>query len=142
MAVPVSLVAFCVLSWCAFGSPEAPAIRLAAAQDAYAKNEDTDRLALASLGQVFSGVVSNRSHLAATVGVLPLRIGRGRVQVHGGVSYASHPVPVRGTRANWVAHARVGITERIAVEWWHLSNARTDGRNPALDALAVSWRVK
>jgi hypothetical protein len=128
----------CFAAWCLFGAPVPHETRVVVAQDAYATDEQTDRLALVEAQGAFVGVVDGNGQ-AAIAGLWPLRVRYRRLHVDGGVSLATRPVPVRGTHANWIARAEVRVVSRLTVAWFHLSNAQGGGRNPSIDALAVGW---
>jgi len=134
----------CLAMWCAIGAPPEgqvypPPFTLSLAQDVYSKNEFTERIILGEQYRIFAGVVSGQHNLTPIVGYFPLEIGYRVVKVSGGVSAATSPVPVRGTKFNWVARARISLAPHLGIEWWHLSNARSAIPNPSLDAVAIAF---
>lgn len=135
-------VSLCVVAWCAFtlGVPTDAPRAVSVARDVYQQNEVVDHLALVEARRVFAGFAWMGDRQAAIAGVLPLRVSWGRVALNGGISVASAPVPLRGTRANWIACGDVELTRHVGVRWIHLSNGGgASGHNPSLDALAVNW---
>ena len=63
-----------------------------------------------------------------------------------GAAWTTVRIPEGGTRFNFTPQAGVGATWamdddwrlRIALGWYHMSNARTGNNNPGLDAVAIS----
>lgn len=131
--------ALCFVIWCAVGEPDL-AMRAIVAQDLYSKNEQTERFVWVETRGVFGGVVSNRSHWLPIVGMLPISGNYKRVRLAAGASLASQPVPVRGTRANWIARLTLSPLTSIEVSWLHVSNARSAIPNPSIDAIAIGVR--
>lgn len=129
--------ALCLAIWCAFGSPVEGDARLLFGQDVLLKNERTERLVLLETYSVFAGFVLPQ---VAVAGVLPLRIGAGRFHFDGGASVASAPIPLHGTRANWVARAQLQLFDALSLDYLHFSNSGSGRPNPSLDALALGWR--
>ena len=81
---------------------------------------------------------------AAFAGILPLQINvrRLRLVVEGGVTIASAKVPAAGTHANLMARAQLRVTDRVAIVYWHWSNGQLGDRNPAVDSLGVTVRLR
>jgi hypothetical protein len=127
----------CLAIWCAFGAPIDGDARMVVGRDAFLTNERVEHLVLVEIESVFAGYITDQS---VVVGVMPLHIGRGRLRLDGGVSVATAPVPLNGTRGNWVARLRYALTEKVTIEWLHFSNSGSGQRNPSLDALAIGWR--
>jgi hypothetical protein len=81
---------------------------------------------------------------AVFAGVLPITMTLfgGNVCLQGGTVFSSADVPRYGTHANFMASARVRLTSRVAIAYWHWSNANLTGSNPSVNALGVSLRLR
>lgn len=77
-------------------------------------------------------------------GALPLRLSafNGHVTLDGGVIVATANVPGTGTRANFMTRAQFHLSRRFAVTYWHWSNAGLSSRNPGVDVLGASVRLR
>lgn len=77
-------------------------------------------------------------------GAVPLTIALfdGVVSLEGGAIAASADVPRNGTHFNFMAAARVKLTNRVALAYWHWSNANVTGTNPSVNAFGVSVRLR
>jgi hypothetical protein len=81
---------------------------------------------------------------AAFGGALPLHftVFNGYVTLDGGVIVATADVPGTGTRANFMTRAQFQLSKRFAVTYWHWSNAGLSSRNPGVDVLGASVRLR
>ncbi|MAD78337.1 MAG: hypothetical protein CMJ51_03080 [Planctomycetaceae bacterium] len=66
-------------------------------------------------------------------------------ELGGGIAWNGSPIPPNGTRFVFTPQAALGATFsiapqtrlRVAVGWFHMSNARTSSSNPGLDAVSL-----
>jgi hypothetical protein len=93
---------------------------------------------------MIAGFVQQASPDAAFGGVLPLRLNmfNGHVTMDAGVIVATADVPGTGTRANFMTRAQFHLSKRFAVTYWHWSNAGLSSRNPGVDVLGASVRLR
>jgi Lipid A 3-O-deacylase (PagL) len=77
-------------------------------------------------------------------GALPvgIRLFNGRLSLEGGAVLASARVPANGTAANFMARAQLHVTSRIAITYWHWSNAHLGDKNPGADLVGASVRLR
>jgi hypothetical protein len=89
-------------------------------------------------------VQQNTTRNAVFGGVVPLTITlfKGAVSLEGGAILASADVPRNGTQFNYMAAARVRLTNRVALAYWHWSNTNVTGSNPSVNAFGVSVRLR
>lgn len=106
----------------------------------------SERIFAYEFGSIVGGLVTQTTTTDAVFGgVLPLQINipRGRLVIEGGIIVASATVPAGGgTHANFMARAQFRVTDRVAIVYWHWSNAEIGERNPALDSLGVTVRLR
>jgi hypothetical protein len=136
------MVSVCLLVWC-LGQRGAPFERITFTHDIRSETR-TERVASYEFHWAIGGIVQQRSRDAAFGGVLPLRIRilHGRLSLDGGVVLASTSVPAHGTPANFMTRAQVHVTRRLAVTYWHWSNASLADRNPGADFVGASVRLR
>jgi Lipid A 3-O-deacylase (PagL) len=136
------MMGVCFLVWC-LGQRAAPLERITFTHDI--RNETrTERLASYEFHWAIGGVVQQQSRDAAFGGVLPLGISmfHGRLSLDGGVVLASARVPAHGTAANFMTRAQVHVTRRLAITYWHWSNASLADSNPGADFVGASVRLR
>src|SRR5690348_2287229 len=125
----------CLLMWC-LGPGITHSERLAFSRELYERPAKWVLGYERGLG-VAGFVHQTRATDAVFGGVLPLRIDvlAHRVSLEGGAVLASEAVPACskhgcGTHANFMATARLRLTRRIAVTYWHWSNGYLARTNP------------
>jgi Lipid A 3-O-deacylase (PagL) len=81
---------------------------------------------------------------AAFGGALPLHVNffNGYITLDGGVIVATADVPGTGTRGNFMTRVQFQLSKRVAVTYWHWSNAGLSDRNPEVDVLGASVRLR
>ena len=132
----------CFLVVCLGQSPQAPE-RLTFTHDIRGETR-TERIYSYERRGVIAGFVQQGSTDAAFAGALPLRLTvfNGHVTMDGGVVVATANVPGTGTRANFMLRAQFHLSKRFAVTYWHWSNAHLSDRNPGVDVVGASVRLK
>jgi hypothetical protein len=77
-------------------------------------------------------------------GVLPLKVTAFNryFSLEGGAIVATTAVPQAGTHANFMARAQLRLTDRVAIAYWHWSNGNLGQRNPAVDSLGLTVRLR
>ena len=94
---------------------------------------------------VIAGFIEQRTARNAVFGgVLPVRLNafNGYLSIESGAIVASAPVPSVGTHGNFMTRVQLRLTERLAVTYTHWSNASLGDRNPGVNSLGVSVRVR
>lgn len=105
----------------------------------------SERIFAYEFGSIVGGVVTQTTAADGVfVGLLPLQLNlrRGRLVIEGGAIVASATVPAAGTHANFMARAQLRVTDRVAIVYWHWSNGELGDRNPAVDSLGVTVRLR
>lgn len=125
-------LAICFLAACLAGEAQ-PFRSVTYSQDVFAKHGITERLFLAESHYVLAGI-AQQDDTGFLVGAVPLEIRAGRIVLHGGGLYSTEPLPLRGTRWNFLARASVRLTERLFLRYDHLSNAGLGDANPSVNA--------
>ncbi len=132
----------CLLVWC-LGQAAMPAERITFTHEMLDR-PTTERMVAYELPWIIAGFVQQTgTHNAMFGGVLPLTVDlfNGHLSLDGGVIVATKTVPRDGTHANFMTVARVPLTNRLAITYWHWSNANI-GNNPSVNALGVSLRLR
>ena len=137
-----SMFGVCFLVLCLGQSPQTPE-RLGFSHDVRGETR-TERIFSYERRWVIAGIVQQESPDAVFVGALPLRLSvfNGHVTLDGGVIVATANVPGTGTWANFTARAQVHLSKRFAVTYWHWSNGHLGTRNPGVDVLGASVRLR
>jgi len=132
----------CFLVLCLGQSPQMSE-RLAFSHDIRGETR-TERIFSYERRWVIAGIVQQASPDAAFAGALPLRLNvfNGLVTLDGGVIVATANVPGTGTWANFTARAQFHLSKRFAVTYWHWSNGSLGTRNPGVDVLGASVRLR
>jgi hypothetical protein len=133
----------CLLVWCLGQGVQAPE-RVTFTNDIRDQTR-TERFFAYEFGSIVGGAVTQKAATNAVfAGLLPLQInlGHGRLVVEGGAVMASTNVPRVGTAANFMARAHLRLTERIGLAYWHWSNATLGSRNPGVDSVGVTIRLR
>ena len=104
----------------------------------------TERIVSYERRWMIAGFVQQGAPDAAFGGALPLHVNlfNGYVTLDGGVIVATADVPGTGTQANFMTRAQFHLSKRFAVTYWHWSNAGLSDRNPGVDVLGASVRLK
>lgn len=136
------MVGVCLLVWC-LGQPAAPSERITFTNDIRGGTRN-ERVASYEFRWAIGGFVQQPSHNAVFGGVLPLaiRLFDGRLSLDGGVILASARVPAHGTAGNFMTRVQLQVTSRIALTYWHWSNASLSDRNPGADFVGASVRLR
>jgi hypothetical protein len=81
---------------------------------------------------------------AVFAGVVPLKIDLFNqfLSLEGGALIASVPVPPKDTRGKFMAGARLRLSDRIALMYWHWSNGALGGLHLSVNAVGVSVRLR
>ena len=133
----------CLLVWC-LGQGVASAERVTFTNDVRDQSR-SERIFAYEFGPIVGGVVTQTPAADAMfAGLLPVQInlGRGLLVVEGGAVIASANVPRGGTQANFMARAQLRLTNRVSIVYWHWSNGELGDRNPAVDSIGVSVRLR
>jgi hypothetical protein len=133
----------CFLVLCLGQGPETPE-RLTFSHDIRGETR-TERIFSYERRWVIAGIVQQQgSPDAAFGGALPLRLNvfNGHVTLDAGVIVATADVPGTGTPANFMTRAQFHLSKRFAVTYWHWSNAGLSSRNPGVDVLGASVRLR
>ena len=77
-------------------------------------------------------------------GVLPVKVTvlNGYLSIEAGAIVASAAVPRTGTHANFMERAQLRLTNWLALTYWHWSNASLGRKNPGVDAVGVTVRLR
>lgn len=137
------MTGICLLVWC-LGQGAAAAERLTFTNDMRDPSR-TERILAYELGAIVGGVVTQETAGDAVFGgLLPVQFNfkRGRFVIEGGAIVASANVPAAGTHANFMARARLRVTSRVALVYWHWSNGELGDHNPAVDSLGLTVRLR
>lgn len=137
------MMGVCFLVWC-LGQGVPPAEGVTFTHDIRDSNR-TERILVYESGAIVGGIVMQAATADAMfAGLLPaqINIGRGRLLVEGGGMIASHDVPAAGTRANFIARANLRVTDRLAIVYWHFSNGELGDRNPAVDSVGITVKLR
>lgn len=137
------MMGMCLLVWC-LGQGVASAERVTFVHDVRDPGR-SERTFAYEFGSIVGGVVTQANADAAFfAGVLPLQINvrRGLLVIEGGAIMASTRVPHAGTAANFMARAQLRVTDRVAVVYWHWSNGELGDRNPAVDSVGITVRLR
>ncbi len=137
------MIGACLLMWC-LGQDFVPSERVTFTHELLDR-PTTQRVFAYEIPWVVAGFVwQTGARNAVFGGALPLTITvfNGYVSLEGGAILASADVPRNGTRANFMAVARVRLTKRVALAYWHWSNAYLAGSNPSVNAVGVSIRLR
>jgi hypothetical protein len=133
----------CLLVWC-LGQGPATAERVTFTQDVRDPNR-SERILAYDISNLVAGVVTQATARDAVfLGYLPVQINvrRGAFVIDGGAIVATANVPQAGTRANFMARAQLRLTDRVALVYWHWSNGELGDRNPAVDSIGVTVRLR
>ncbi|HWI16354.1 MAG TPA: hypothetical protein VNT81_01315 [Vicinamibacterales bacterium] len=133
----------CLLLWC-LGQGPAASEHLTFTHDVRDTNR-SERILAYDISRIVAGVVTqSTASEAAFLGYLPLQINirNGLLVIDGGGIVATANVPQAGTRANFMARAQLRVTDRIALVYWHWSNGELGDRNPAVDSIGISVRLR
>lgn len=132
----------CFLVLCVGQSPQTSE-RLTFSHDIRGETR-TERIYAYERRWVVAGFVQQGAPDAAFGGALPLRFNlfNGHVTLDGGVIVATAHVPGTGTHANFMTRAQFHLSKRFAVTYWHWSNAHLSSRNPGVDLLGASVRLR
>jgi hypothetical protein len=137
------MIGICLLVWClGQGAPSAERVTFTNDMRDPSRSE---RILAYEFGSIVGGVVTQTPAADAMfAGFLPLQINlrRARLVVEGGAMVASANVPAAGTHANFMARAQLRVTNRVAIVYWHWSNGELGDRNPAVDSLGVTLRLR
>lgn len=137
------MMGICFLVWC-LGPGIASAERVTFTHDMRDVNR-SERIVAYEFRSIVAGVVAqSTSDTAMFAGALPVAINlhHGLLVIEGGGIVASSNVPRAGTAANFMARAQLRLTDRVAIVYWHWSNGELGDRNPAVDSLGVSVRLR
>lgn len=137
------MMGICLLVWC-LGQGVTSAERITVTND-FRDPSRSERIFAYEFGSIVGGVVTQATAADAVFGGwLPVQInfGHGRLVVEGGAIVASATVPAAGTHANFMARAQLRVTDRIALVYWHWSNGELGQRNPAVDSVGVTVRLR
>jgi hypothetical protein len=138
----IGMIATCLLAWC-LGHELVPTDRITFTQDIRdpSRTERTFAYEFRWLVVGFVGQAPGQDALFA--GVLPLKVTgfNGYLSFDGGAIVATEAIPEAGTHANFMARIQLRLTNRVAVAYWHWSNAELGDRNPAVDSLGVTVRL-
>lgn len=133
----------CLLVWC-LGNGVASAERVTFTSD-IRDHSRSERILAYEFGSIVGGVVTQSTAPDALfAGLLPMQInlGGGLFVVEGGAVVASGNVPSAGTRANFMARAQLRLNNRVSIAYWHWSNGELGDRNPAVDSIGVTVRLR
>ena len=136
------MLSACFLIWC-LGPQTAPAEQVTFTNDFRhaGRNERIlgyERHFLA-LGVVEQTTAAN----GVFAGALPVNIHLlRRLSLAGGGIIASTTVPDAGTRSNFMARLQLDLTDRVAVTYWHWSNAHLGNSNPSVDSIGLTVRLR
>jgi Lipid A 3-O-deacylase (PagL) len=133
----------CLLMWC-LGQGAAPSERMTLMHDIHGGSR-AERTVAYEFPWVIAGFIEQtEARNALFGGVLPVRLNvfNGYFSIESGAIVASAPVPGVGTRGNFMTRFQLRLTERLAVTYTHWSNASLGDRNPGVNSLGVSVRVR
>jgi hypothetical protein len=132
-----------MLLWC-IGQSIAPGDRVTFTNDMMHINR-TERILAYEMSWLVGGVVAQTTaEEAVFAGLLPLniRLLGDRLTFTGGAVVASTRVPSAGTHANFMARLQLPLTDRVALTYWHWSNAYLGEHNPSVDSIGVTLRLR
>lgn len=132
----------CFLLWC-LGQQIAPSEGISFTND-FRHSDRSERIVGYETNFLVVGAVEQTTAPNAVfAGALPVNIRMSRrLSFAGGAIVATTPVPDAGTHANFMARLRLDLTRRVSVSYWHWSNAHLGNRNPSVDGIGVTVRLR
>ncbi len=130
----------CVLVWC-LGQLSPSGGQVVLAHDILTSEDNVFAYELPWLVAGFVQQVDAEN--AVFGGVVPLKIDLfdHYLSLEGGALVASVPVPPKDTRGKFMAGARVRLSDRIGLMYWHWSNAALGGLHLSVNAVGLSIKV-
>ena len=136
------MLSVCFLLWC-LGPQTAPAEQVTFTNDFRHAGRNERIVGYERRFLAFGAVEQTTAENGVFVGALPVNVRLlPRVSLAGGGIIASTTVPQAGTRLNFMARLQFDVTDRLALTYWHWSNAHLGNRNPSVDSIGLTVRLR